>query len=52
MSISLLPIIVAVIGLVLYLMSPNAKGAEVGRLLFFAGALAALLTGAHSITLK
>lgn len=52
MSVSLLPIIVAIIGVLLYAFSPNTKAAEVGRLLFFAGALAALLTGAHSITIK
>ena len=52
MTISLLPIICAVVGILLYAGAPNAKAAEIGRLLFFAGALAALLTGAHSISIK
>lgn len=52
MTISILPVVAAVIGLLLYAFSPNAKAAEIGRLLFFAGTLAALLTGAHSISIK
>lgn len=51
MTISILPVVAAVIGCLLYAFSPNAKAAEIGRLLFFAGALAALLTGAHSISI-
>lgn len=52
MSVSLIPIVVAIIGALLYFLSPNAKASEVGRILLFAGALAALMQGGHSCTLK
>lgn len=52
MTISILPAVAALIGVLMYAFSPNAKVAEIGRLLFFAGALALLLTGAHSISIK
>lgn len=52
MTISILPVVAFVLGLILYFVSPNAKVARVGEILFFAGALALLLTGAHSISIK
>lgn len=51
MTLPFVPLVVAILGLLLYAFSPNAKATEVGRLLFFAGALASLLQGAHSITI-
>jgi hypothetical protein len=39
------------IGLALYLLPTGAKLAEVGRILFFAGSLAALMQGAHSCSI-
>ena len=41
-----LSLIIAVIGLLIYALSSNAKVAELGRIAFFAGLLAWLLTGA------
>lgn len=38
-----LAILVALIGLLLYALSSNTKVAEVGRILFFCGALATVL---------
>jgi len=53
MSIQIVPIVFAVIGLGLYFLSPNAKGSELGRLIFFASILALLFSGAgHSLTIK
>jgi Na+/phosphate symporter len=41
-------LLIALAGLVIYMISSNAKVAEVGRLLFFAGLLAVcLLLGGH-----
>jgi len=37
---ALLAVIVALVGLVLYLMAANAKAAELGRLMFAAGVFA------------
>ena len=49
----LLPVLVLVVGLILYIMntpSPRqAMWAEVGRLMFFAGMLAFLLAGAEQV---
>jgi len=39
------PVIVAVVGLVIYALVENPKLAEIGRILFAFGVLAALLTG-------
>lgn len=47
-----IPLLVAIIGLLVYALSSNGKVAEAGRLLFFAGSLVTLfaLTG-HSLRL-
>jgi hypothetical protein len=37
--IALVPLVVALVGLVTYALSTNAKVAEIGRILFFVGAL-------------
>jgi hypothetical protein len=50
MSISLVPVVVAIIGLALFVFGPG-KWSTVGDRLFFAGALAALMQGAHSCTI-
>lgn len=44
----LLPLLVAVIGLLMYALSANPKLQEVGRIMFFCGTLAFLLSGAQS----
>lgn len=40
-----LPLIIALIGLVVYALASSAKAAEIGRLMFFAGLVAYLLKG-------
>lgn len=40
-----LPLIIALIGLVLYALASNVKAAEIGRIMFFAGLLGYLLKG-------
>lgn len=40
-----LPEIVALIGLLMYALSTNAKVSEIGRMMFFCGLLTTLLTG-------
>ena len=42
--IAYLPVLAAIIGLLLYFVSTNAKVQRVGEILFFAGTLAFLLT--------
>lgn len=44
----LIPLLVALAGLVLYALSTTAKPAEVGRICFFVGLLVALFDFAHS----
>jgi len=39
------PVIVAVVGVLIYALMENPKLAEIGRILFFCGVLVALLTG-------
>lgn len=41
-----LSLLVAIIGLVVYAISVNPKGAEIGRITYFAGLLAFLISGA------
>lgn len=49
MTITLIPIIVCLVGLCLYVLVPNAKAQEVGRLMFAIGLLAVLLgTDGHA----
>lgn len=43
-----LPLLAALIGVLMYALSANPKLAEIGRILFFSGALAFLLTF-HSV---
>lgn len=50
MTIAFIPLLVAVAGLILFSLA-NGKPARVGEILLFAGALASLLQGSHSITL-
>lgn len=44
-----LSLLVAIVGLVVYAISVNPKGAEIGRITYFAGLLAFLLTGAEHL---
>lgn len=41
--VAILPIVVALVGLAMYVMASNTKTCEVGRCLFFAGVLTFLL---------
>jgi Na+/phosphate symporter len=45
----LLPLLICVIGLVVYAVSQNPKVAELGRIAYFTGLLAFLLQGATQI---
>lgn len=49
MLISLWPLIICIIGLVIYLACTQAKPAEVGRLMFFAGLLVTCFTLANKV---
>jgi hypothetical protein len=42
-----LPEIVALIGLLMYALSTNAKVSEIGRIMFAVGLLACLMIGVH-----
>ena len=46
-----LSLLVAIIGVIVYAISVNPKGAEIGRLAYFAGLLAFLLQSAQLISL-
>lgn len=48
MLISLVPLLVAVLGLLVYALASNPKAAEAGRLAFACGLLVTLLVAAHS----
>ena len=45
----LLPVLIAVIGLLMYALASNAKVVEIGRLAYFAGLLAFLLLGGDQV---
>lgn len=45
----LLPLLVAVVGVLMYALATNPKVAEMGRIAFFAGLLAFLLGGANQV---
>lgn len=49
--IAIVPLIVMLIGFVVYMAAANPKAAEAGRLAYFAGMLVALFVAAHQ-TLK
>lgn len=40
-----LPLIIALVGLVLYALASNAKAAEIGRIMFFCGLFVYLMKG-------
>jgi hypothetical protein len=46
----LLPLLVALIGVLMYALCTNAKLAEIGRILFWTGALAFLLQSNYLLT--
>lgn len=48
---AIVPVVVALLGLVVYGIATNPKAAEVGRILFFVGALVALFVWQH-VTLR
>jgi hypothetical protein len=45
----LLPLLVAVVGVLMYALATNPKVAEMGRIAFFAGLLAFLLIGGDQV---
>lgn len=45
----LLPLLVAVVGVLMYALATNPKVAEMGRIAFFAGLLAFLLMGGDQV---
>lgn len=48
----LVPLLIAIIGLLLYVLASNPKFAEIGRIMFFTGLLATLLkTGPAAISI-
>lgn len=49
MLIAWLSLLITLAGLFLYLLSSNPKGAEIGRLMFFAGMLASTLQAATKV---
>jgi hypothetical protein len=48
MLVALLPALVALVGLVVYVLATNAKAAEIGRLMFGAGLLVTLFVVART----
>jgi hypothetical protein len=53
MTIQIVPIVVALLGLALFFWEPKPKVSEAGRIMFFAGLLAFLLANAgHSLTIR
>ena len=52
MILSSIPLVAALVGLIIYAFAGNAKAAEIGKILFFAGALVALLALEHSGQIK
>jgi hypothetical protein len=44
-----LPLLLAIVGLLVYAISVNPKAQEIGRITYFAGLLAWLLTGAQHL---
>jgi len=49
MAISYLPLLVAVIGVLMYALSSNAKVAEIGRISFAFGLLVTLMVMSHHV---
>ena len=48
----LVPLLIAIIGLLLYVLASNAKYSEIGRIMFWTGLLATLLkTGPAAISI-
>lgn len=45
----LLPVLIALVGLLMYALSANPKVSEIGRIMFFAGLLAFLLVGGEQV---
>jgi len=47
MIIAVIPLLVAIIGLLMYILASNAKVAEIGRIMFFCGLLALMFSTAR-----
>ena len=53
MTVSIIPIIVCILGLVMFALAPNVKAQEVGKWMFIAGLFVTLLAGGtHAISIK
>jgi hypothetical protein len=52
MTISLIPLIVFVIGLILFVLPVGPKANRVGEILMLAGALGFTLSGGHNLTIR
>jgi Na+/phosphate symporter len=48
MLIAVMPLLLVLIGLVIYVLSSNGKAAEIGRITFFCGLLVTVLTLART----
>jgi hypothetical protein len=52
-TLNIIPIIIMVIGLLMFLLAPPAKAQRIGEIMFFAGLLSLLLgSGAHSLHIQ
>lgn len=49
MAIAIFPVIIAVIGILLYFVSANGKVQEVGKIMFFCGLLVLTFVLAHGV---
>ncbi len=47
MMIALVPLFVAIVGLLMWLLAANAKVAEIGKIMFFCGLMALMFSTAH-----
>lgn len=53
MTISIVPILVCIVGLLLFAFAPQAKAQRIGEHMFWVGLLTALLAGGgHAISIK
>lgn len=52
MNLSLIPLVVFVLGLILFVLPIGAKANRVGEILMLAGAIGFCLSGGHSISIR
>lgn len=51
MTINMIPIVIMILGLLMYCLVPHAKAQEIGRIMFFCGLLSVCL-GQHSLSIQ